>query len=139
TLQSRKVKDVIDKVTAIHSLDRMSVAKQIEKRSDEKIDCFVQVNVSGEESKHGLEPDEVLDFIKELASFEKVHIAGLMTMAPHIEDRDEIRQVFRRLAKLRDEIASEKFAHAPCPYLSMGMSNDFDIAIEEGATHIRIG
>src|SRR5699024_11037440 len=84
TLQSRKVKDIIDKVTAIHSLDRMSVAKQIEKRTDRKMDCFVQVNVSGETSKHGLEPGEVFDFIKELASFENVHIVGLMTMAPHI-------------------------------------------------------
>jgi len=139
TLQSRKVKDVIDKVTAIHSLDRLSVAKQIDKRSEKTMDCFIQVNVSGEEAKHGLEPEEVMDFVKELAQFEKVRVVGLMTMAPHIEDKVEIRGVFRKLREIRDDIASYEFSHAPCPYLSMGMSNDYDIAIEEVATHIRIG
>ncbi len=139
TLQSRKVKDVIDKVQVIHSLDRLSVAKQINNRSTETIDCFVQVNVSREDAKHGLEEDEVLEFIQELEAFDKVRVIGLMTMAPHIEDKEEIRVVFRRLAQLRDVIASETLSHAPCTQLSMGMSNDYDIAIEEGATHIRIG
>ncbi len=139
TLQSRKVKDIIDQVSVIHSLDRLSVAKQINNRSAETIDCFVQVNVSGEEAKHGLEEKDVLPFIQELAAFEKVRIIGLMTMAPHIEDKEEIRVVFRRLAQLRDTIVNEKIPHAPCTQLSMGMSNDYDIAIEEGATHIRIG
>jgi len=139
TLQSRKVKDIIGKVQVIHSLERLSVAKQINNRSDEPIDCFVQVNVSGEEQKHGLAEEEVLPFIQELKDFEKVRIVGLMTMAPHIVDRDEIRVVFRRLAQLRDSIRKEQLPHAPCEYLSMGMSNDYDIAIEEGATHIRIG
>lgn len=139
TLQSRKVKDIIDKVSAIHSLDRLSVAKQINKRTEQKMDCFVQVNVSGEESKHGLNPEEVFDFIDALKQYENVQVVGLMTMAPHIEDRETIRQVFRELATLRDEIRRKELEHAPCTYLSMGMSNDFDIAIEEGATHIRIG
>lgn len=139
TLQSRKVKDIIEHVQVIHSLERESVAKQINNRSDRSIDCFVQVNVSGEEAKHGLEPNEVLPFIKKLAAYDKVNIVGLMTMAPHIKDRDEIRVVFRRLAQLRDDIAREQLTHAPCTKLSMGMSNDYDIAIEEGATHIRIG
>lgn len=139
TLQSRKVKDIIDKVTAIHSLDRLSIAKQINQRSEKAIDCFIQVNVSGEESKHGLEPEEVHSFIQELQAYEKVKVVGLMTMAPHIEDKGEIRQVFQRLRRLRDEIATKKLSHAPCTGLSMGMSNDYTIAIEEGATHIRIG
>ncbi|HIV74177.1 MAG TPA: YggS family pyridoxal phosphate-dependent enzyme [Candidatus Pseudogracilibacillus intestinigallinarum] len=139
TLQSRKVKDIVDKVTAIHSLDRLSVAKQINSRSNNPIDCFVQVNVSGEESKHGLEPEEVIPFIESLQQFEKVHVVGLMTMAPHIQDKEEIRQVFRRLRQLRDEVSEKKYINAPCTQLSMGMSNDFQIAIEEGATHIRLG
>ena len=139
TLQSRKVKDVIDYVDVIHSLERLSVAKQINNRAESVVDCFVQVNVSGEEAKHGLHPDEVLPFIKELQSYEKVNVIGLMTMAPHIKDKDEIRMVFRRLAKLRDRVKEKQLLHAPCSYLSMGMSNDYDIAIEEGATHIRIG
>src|SRR5699024_7638908 len=139
TLQSRKVKDIIDKVTSIHSLDRLSVAKQINNRSKEVIECFVQVNISGEESKHGLKSNEVYDFIKDLAQYEKIKIVGLMTMAPHITDKNEIRSVFKELAELRDSIKNENIINAPCEYLSMGMSNDYEIAIEEGATHIRIG
>lgn len=139
TLQSRKVKDVIHKVEAIHSLDRLSVAKQISNRAKEPIDCFVQVNVSGEASKHGLSPEEVMPFIEQLAEYDKVRIVGLMTMAPHIEDNPKLRQVFKELAKLRDTIKNRNIAHAPCQFLSMGMSNDYEIAVEEGATHIRIG
>lgn len=139
TLQSRKVKDVIEYINVIHSLERLSVAKQINNRSDAPMDCFVQVNVSGEEAKQGLEVEEVLPFIQELAAYDKIHVVGLMTMAPHIQDKAEIRIVFKRLAQLRDRIASEALPHAPCTKLSMGMSNDYDIAIEEGATHIRIG
>jgi len=139
TLQSRKVKDVIDQVHMIHSLDRLSVAKQINNRSERVIDCFVQVNVSGEASKHGLEPEDLQSFIDDLAQYEKVRVVGLMTMAPHIEDQAALRQVFRRLRTLRDEIKERQLDHAPCHYLSMGMSNDFPLAIEEGATHIRIG
>lgn len=139
TLQSRKVKDVIEKVSAIHSLDRFSVAKQINKRVEKPMDCFIQVNVSGEEAKHGLKIDEVLPFIESLSGYENVHIKGLMTMAPHVEDEDEIRHVFRELRELRDEIQGQQFAHAPCHDLSMGMSNDYEIAVEEGATHIRLG
>lgn len=139
TLQSRKVRDIIGKVKMVHSLERESVAKQINNRSEEVVPCFVQVNVSGEASKHGLEPESVEDFIRSLEKYEKVKVVGLMTMAPHIEDEEEIRQVFRKLRELRDEIRDKGYAHAPCEYLSMGMSNDFEIAIEEGATHIRIG
>lgn len=139
TLQSRKVKDIIDKVDMIHSLDRVSLAKEINKRASNPIDCFVQVNVSEEETKHGLKVEEVETFIQEIEKYEKVRIVGLMTMAPHVEDKELIRRVFRELATLRDTIRDKKLLHAPCDYLSMGMSNDYEIAIEEGATHIRIG
>jgi len=139
TLQSRKVKEVIDKVDQLHSLDRKSLAKEINKRRNEPLDCFVQVNVSGEESKHGLSPDNVLSFIRNMSHYENIRIKGLMTMAPHVTDKQVIRNVFRKLRELRDTVQKEKWEHAPCEYLSMGMSNDFDIAIEEGATHIRIG
>lgn len=139
TLQSRKVRDVVNKVEAIHSLDRISLAKEINKRAHKEIDCFVQVNVSGEESKHGLHPDEVFGFIEDIAQYDKVRVAGLMTMAPHTEDERQLREVFQELRKLRDKIKNAEFSHAPCHYLSMGMSNDYEIAIEEGATHIRLG
>jgi len=139
TLQSRKARDIIEQVDVIHSLDRMSLAKQINKRASKPIDCFVQVNVSGEETKHGLSKKEVLSFIENLADYENIHVIGLMTMAPHIQDENKLRDIFKQLAMLRDQVKAKSFSHAPCTYLSMGMSNDYEIAIEEGATHIRIG
>ncbi|PLR97362.1 YggS family pyridoxal phosphate-dependent enzyme [Bacillus sp. T33-2] len=139
TLQTRKVKNVIDKIDYLHSVDRLSLAKEIDKRAAEKINCFVQVNVSGEESKHGLAPDAVPGFIRELGGFKKINVAGLMTMAPNTNDENVLRQCFRTLKTLQASVQSLGLAYAPCNELSMGMSNDFAIAIEEGATMIRIG
>ncbi|MCA0969355.1 YggS family pyridoxal phosphate-dependent enzyme [Halobacillus litoralis] len=139
SLQSRKVKDIIEQVSMIHSLDRKSLAKEINKRATEPVPCFIQVNVSGEETKHGIAPDEVEDFVDMLESYEKVQVVGLMTMAPHTENEEQLRGIFRQLRAKRDIIRDKKMPHAPCEFLSMGMSNDFAVAIEEGATHVRIG
>ena len=138
-LQTRKVKDIIGKADYIHSLDRISLAKEISKRADNKIDCFIQVNTSGEESKHGMAPNEVLPFVNELGSFPYINVAGLMTMAPNTDDTTVLRQSFARLRELSEEVRALNLPYAPCKELSMGMSNDFEIAIEEGATFIRIG
>lgn len=139
TLQTRKVKKIIDKVDYIHSLDRLSLAEEIHKRANRKIACFVQVNVSGEESKHGLPPEEVLPFIQQLAMYSNIEIVGLMTMAPFIKDEQILRNCFRSLKQLQNEIQNLKLPYAPCTELSMGMSNDYEIAVEEGATFVRIG
>lgn len=139
SLQSRKVKDIINQVDFIHSLDRKSLAKEINKRATHPVNCFVQVNVSGEESKHGISSDEVITFIKSLSIYENIKVVGLMTMAPHVDDPEDVRFVFKKLRELRDEIREEDLPHAPCEWLSMGMSNDYHVAIEEGATHVRIG
>ena len=139
TLQSRKVKEIVHQVDFIHSLDRKSLAKEINKRAEKPISCFVQVNVSGESSKHGLEADEVTEFIQALKDYPKINIVGLMTMAPHTDEEEVIRNCFRSLRQLQLEIQQLSLDFAPCQYLSMGMSNDYQIAIEEGATHIRIG
>ncbi|QXE03020.1 YggS family pyridoxal phosphate-dependent enzyme [Terribacillus sp. DMT04] len=139
SLQSRKVKDVINQADYLHALDRLSLAKEIQKRAEKTIKCFVQVNVSGEETKAGVSPDETLSFIQQLEAFPAIEVAGLMTMAPHTKDEDVLRRVFSELRELRDKVADEGMAHAPCALLSMGMSNDYQIAIEEGATHIRVG
>ncbi|GGF11637.1 YggS family pyridoxal phosphate enzyme [Halobacillus andaensis] len=139
SLQSRKVKDVIHQVDYIHSLDRKSLAKEIQKRAEQTVPCFVQVNVSGEESKHGLAPEDVENFVESLKAYDKIKIVGLMTMAPHVDHEEELRAVFRKLRALRDIIRDKNQPHAPCESLSMGMSNDYHIAIEEGATHIRVG
>ncbi|WP_067838792.1 YggS family pyridoxal phosphate-dependent enzyme [Amphibacillus sediminis] len=138
-LQTKKVKKVINQVDYFHALDRLSLAEEINKRADKVISCFVQVNVSGEESKAGLPPDELEMFIQQLTAYPKIKVVGLMTMAPFTDDESILRQVFRRLRELRDQIQAKGYKHAPCQGLSMGMSNDFHIAIEEGATHIRIG
>ncbi|WP_342469944.1 YggS family pyridoxal phosphate-dependent enzyme [Ureibacillus sp. FSL K6-3587] len=139
TLQSRKVKKVINEIDYLHSLDRMSLAEEIEKRAVNPVKCFVQVNVSGEESKHGLSKEEVIPFIQSLEKFSKIQVVGLMTMAPNTDDKEVIRKVFRGLKELQQEIANLNLPYAPCQELSMGMSNDYEIAIEEGATFIRIG
>jgi PLP dependent protein len=139
TLQSRKVKNVIDKVDYIHSLDRLSLAEEIQKRAKRTVKCFVQVNVSGEESKHGLSPEEVIPFIEKLREFPNIEVVGLMTMAPYTDNEQTIRSCFRHLKQLQKEIQALHIPYAPCTELSMGMSNDYIIAIEEGATFIRLG
>ena len=139
SLQTRKVRDVINEVDYFHALDRDSLAKEIEKRAEKEIKCFVQVNVSGEESKHGLTSEEAIDFIKALEQYSKIKVVGLMTMAPLVEDEEILRNCFRKLRQLRDEVKGLNLSYAPCEFLSMGMSNDYKIAIEEGATHIRVG
>lgn len=139
TLQSRKVKQVINEIDYLHSLDRLSLAQEIEKRANNPVKCFVQVNVSGEQSKHGLRKDEVIPFIQELQKFSKIIVVGLMTMAPNTDDETVIRQVFQDLKILQQEVVSLNLPYAPCTELSMGMSNDYRIAVEEGATFVRIG
>lgn len=139
TLQSKKVKKVINEIDYLHSLDRMSLAEEIEKRAIKPVKCFVQANVSGEESKHGLSKEEVIPFIQSLEKFSKIQVVGLMTMAPNTENEEIIRKVFRDLKELQQEVMKLNLPYAPCQELSMGMSNDYEIAIEEGATFIRIG
>jgi PLP dependent protein len=139
SLQTRKVKNIINIVEYIHSLDRISLAEEINKRAGHKIKCLVQVNVSGEESKHGLSPEKALVFIESLSKFENISVEGLMTMAPFTNDEKEIRECFRKLREVRELVQALDLDYAPCTELSMGMSNDYVIAIEEGATMVRIG
>lgn len=139
SLQTRKVKNIIDKVSCIHSLDRLSLAEEINKRANQPVHCLVQVNVSGEASKHGLSYEEAEQFIADLKAFENIVVAGLMTMAPFTEEEAVLRKCFRTLKELQTKIQALNYEQAPCMELSMGMSNDFQIAIEEGATMIRIG
>lgn len=139
SLQSRKVKNIIDKVDYIHSLDRISLASEINKRATKQINCFVQVNVSGEESKQGISQEFVGDFVKKLKEYPNIRICGLMTMAPLTSDETILRSCFHSLKDLQVEVQKMKLDYAPCTELSMGMSNDYEIAIEEGATMVRIG
>ena len=139
SLQTRKVKNIIDKVQYIHSLDRLSLAEEINKRAKNPIKCFVQVNVSGEDSKHGMSPEDVINFIDQLAPLKNIVVDGLMTMAPNTDNENILRNCFKTLKNLQKDIQKCQFNHAPCRELSMGMSNDYSIAAEEGATMVRIG
>lgn len=143
SLQTNKVKYIIDKVCMIHSLDREGLAEEIDKRASKigrVIDCLVQVNISGEESKHGMSREEVEPFVRLVAEkYPNIKIKGLMTMAPFDAERDEIRKVFRDLKELSDEINNMNIGNVEMNELSMGMTNDFEIAVEEGATMVRVG
>lgn len=139
TLQTRKVRQIIDAIDVLHSLDRLHLAEEINKRTDRIINCFIQVNVSGEESKQGIAPEDVPSFLHEIGQYPAIRVIGLMTMAPLTEDTTRIREVFRSLKTLQEEVKAKKLSYAPCTELSMGMSSDFEIAIEEGATFVRVG
>ena len=142
SLQTNKVKYIIDKVHMIHSLDRIGLCEEIKRseKIDRKINCLIQVNISKEESKHGLDEEDVVNFIKEVSSkYYNISIRGLMTMAPFTEDQSKVRDVFRRLKTLSYEIDKLDIKNVSMDYLSMGMSNDYSIAIEEGANIVRIG
>lgn len=139
SLQTRKVRKVINHIDYLHSLDRLSLAEEIEKRAQQVIKCFVQVNVSEEDAKHGLNVEETLQFIQQLEQFSKIEVVGLMTMAPNTEDEELIRSTFKGLKKLQQQVVTLNLPYAPCKEISMGMSNDYQIAVEEGATYVRIG
>ncbi|KEK25829.1 YggS family pyridoxal phosphate-dependent enzyme [Bacillus gaemokensis] len=139
SLQTRKVKEIINKINYLHSLDRLSLAKEIQKRATKKVRCFVQVKTSSEESKQGLLPEETITFIRDLQGFDKIEVVGLMTMAPFTGEDEEVRRCFKALRMLQKQVQGLELPYAPCEELSMGMSNDYTIAIEEGATYIRLG
>lgn len=143
TLQTNKVKYIIDKVSMIHSLDRESLCEEIQKRAekiDKIIDCLVQVNISKEDTKHGLYVEEVIDFIQNISKkYANIRVKGLMTMAPFSKDEDEVRLVFKSLKNLSLDIQKLNISNVSMEYLSMGMSNDYKIAIEEGSNIVRVG
>jgi pyridoxal phosphate enzyme (YggS family) len=131
SLQTNKVKDVVGKFDYIHSLDRISLAEAIHVRAqmlDIQVPCFLQVNVSGEQSKHGLAPEQVKPFITQLRAFDRIRPIGLMTMAPYESVPEETRPIFRALRLLRDELNEMSILNEPMKELSMGMSNDFEVA-----------
>ena len=104
-----------------------------------KCDCFIQVNVSGEASKFGCDPEKLMNFAKQIKDFKHLRIVGLMTMAPYEAEKTHVRQIFRDLRGLRDKLNEQRIFSNEIKHLSMGMSDDFEIAIEEGATWIRLG
>ena len=141
-LQTNKVKYAVEIFDLIHSVDSIKLAKEIDRRSLQfgKItNVLIEVNISGEKTKYGIKPEEVVPFLKEISEFPRVWIRGLMTIAPIVEDKEKARPYFRKLRELSKEIKSKNIKNVKMDYLSMGMTEDFEIAIEEGANMVRIG
>lgn len=141
-LQTNKVKSIIGKTKLIHSVDSIRLAAEIGRQSVKAgitTDILVEVNVSGEESKYGITMDEIDGFLAEITHIEGVFVKGFMTMAPLDAENEEIRHIFSSLYKKYVDISTKKYDNIIMEYLSMGMSNDFEIAIEEGANIIRVG
>lgn len=141
-LQTNKVKDVLDFAGEVQSLDRLSLAGALDRRLQHlgrALDVLVQVNTSGETTKYGLPPAEVDAFLKELPAFSGLRVRGFMTLARFTSDRDEVRRCFRLLRTVRDRARESAPQGAALEVLSMGMSGDYEIAIEEGATVVRVG
>lgn len=141
-LQTNKVKDALERAFLIHSLDRWNLAEYIEKRAGAKnfvANCLLQVNVSGEASKSGVAVNEVREFLRALSGLQHVKVLGLMTIAPEVDDPEEVRPVFRELRSLFETIKKSSYPNVNMQWLSMGMTQDFEVAIEEGATIIRVG
>lgn len=139
SLQRRKVKDVINLVDYFHALDSVKLAQEIQKRAEHPIKCFLQVNISGEESKHGFAPDEVDDVLAEIAQLDKIEIVGLMTMAPFEASQEELQDIFSKTHQLQKQLEKKQLKNMPFSELSMGMSRDFAVAVANGATYVRIG
>jgi hypothetical protein len=138
-LQRRKVRQVIPCARLIHSVESLSLVQQIDARAEAAVDVLLEVNVSGETTKYGILPADAEAFLERAAPYKAVRFVGLMTMAPFVHDADDVRPVFRRLRELRDRLAPRFAPRYPLTELSMGMSNDYEVAVEEGATLVRLG
>lgn len=141
-LQTNKVKYIVDKVYLIHSVDSVKLAEQIDKEAAKKgvkVDILVQVNVANEETKFGLDSAETISMIENISKFSHINIKGLMTIAPFVEDGEENRKYFNDLKQLSVDIKRKNIDNVSMDFLSMGMSGDYQVAIEEGATFVRVG
>ena len=141
-LQTNKVKYIIDKAELIHSVDSLKLAETIEKEAakhDLIADILVEVNVAEEESKFGLKMEEVIPFIEKISVFPHIRVCGLMTIAPFVENPEENREVFRTLKKLSVDISAKNINNVTMSVLSMGMTGDYQVAVQEGSTMVRVG
>lgn len=141
-LQRNKVRQIVGKVARIHSVDSLRLAEQIQKEYEkigETANILIEVNVAKEESKFGLMPEETEEVIREIAKFPNIKVRGLMTIAPFVENPEENRIHFQNLRKLLVDINAKNIDNISMNELSMGMTGDYEVAIEEGATYVRVG
>lgn len=141
-LQTNKVKYIVGKTSLIHSVDSLRLAQEIEKQAAKKnltADILVEVNIAEEESKFGIHKEETMGLIREIAQLSHVHICGLMTIAPYVENPEDNRMYFRGIRQLSVDIDRQNIDNVDMDILSMGMTGDYMVAIEEGATMVRVG
>jgi hypothetical protein len=141
-LQSNKARYAVDLFSMIQSVDRLALAEELGQEANKRgkiVPVLIQVNISGEESKSGIDPQETLQLLERIAALQHLAVQGLMTMPPWFEDPEDARPYFSAMRKLREKLSREKIPGVALQELSMGMSGDFEVAIEEGATLVRIG
>ena len=141
-LQTNKVKYIIDKVALIHSLDRVELADEIEKQAakhDKVQDCLVEINMGSEISKGGIEPDKLIEFVDSLKDYKHLRILGIMSVLPNLEDKAELRKLYAELQQLFEQLKAHEQPNLDVKYLSAGMTNDYEIALEYGSNMIRLG
>ncbi|EEC58581.1 YggS family pyridoxal phosphate-dependent enzyme [[Bacteroides] pectinophilus] len=141
-LQRNKVKYIVDNVAMIHSVDSVRLAEEISKEAVKKnvaVDILVEVNVAKEESKFGLYTEDVGQFVEQISKLPGINIKGLMTSAPFVDNPEDNRQYFKKLKDLSVDINAKNIDNVHMDFLSMGMTNDYVVAVEEGATHVRVG
>ncbi len=142
SLQTNKLKYVVGKTVMIHSVDTFHLAEAIEEASAKHnivSNVLLEVNIAGEDSKHGIEPEKLEELVKQISKFSHVKICGLMTVAPYTDYPEENRVYFKKMKQLMVDINSKNIDNVYMDMLSMGMTGDYEIAIEEGATHVRVG
>lgn len=138
-LQTNKVKDVLPRVSLIHSLDRWNLAEELQKRSTGPVSVLIEIHSSGEDTKAGVSPSELEDFARKLETLDKIRICGVMTIAENAADATNVRQCFRTTRQCFETLKTLNLKNADLQYISMGMSSDFEIAVEEGANILRLG
>lgn len=138
-VQTRKIRDIANRISCLHSLDRVSLALELNKRLTEPLDCFIQINISEEPNKQGIPSNKLKQFVKQLQNLDKIRIVGLMCIAKFTFDEDELKGYFSKMKKLKEQVEEMNLPYAPCHRLSMGMSNDYKIALQYGATDLRLG
>ena len=141
-LQRNKVKYIVDKVALIHSVDSLRLAQEIDKEAAKKgivMPVLIEINIASEESKYGVSPKDCEELIRQISTLSSVRIKGLMTVAPYVENAEENRQYFKIMKQLYVDIINKNIDNVDMEFLSMGMTGDYQVAIEEGADYVRVG
>lgn len=138
-VQSRKVRDIANKITCLHSLDKLSLAMELDRKLEKPLDCYVQINITEEANKQGIPASKTKQFIKSLAKCHNIRVVGLMCISKMTFDQDILARGFDKMVKIKEEIEAMNLDYAPCHELSMGMSNDYKTALEHGSTCVRLG